>query len=144
MNQLHSTKTKGVNNAPIICWLCLIASMIWVSCNRTDKQETHLDSLQNELDTKRVTLPNGWSLSPAGTTLPLGDLPLNLVVSPTGKFMAVTNNGQSTQSIMLIDPVSETVLHEAEIKKSWYGLAFNSDETRLYASGGNANMIVVY
>jgi YVTN family beta-propeller protein len=143
MNQLHFPKTKVVNNAPIICWLCLIASMV-CSCNRSGKQETYLDSLQNELDTKRVTLPNGWSLSPAGKTLPLGDLPLNLVVSPTGTFMAVTNNGQSKQSIMLIDPVSETVLHEAEIKKSWYGLAFNSDETRLYASGGNDNMIVIY
>jgi DNA-binding beta-propeller fold protein YncE len=58
--------------------------------------------------------------------------------------MAVTNNGQSKQSIMLIDPVSETVLHEAEIEKSWYGLAFSSDESRLYASGGNDNMIVIY
>ena len=45
---------------------------------------------------------------------------------------------------MLIDPVSEKIIDEVQIQKSWYGLAFSKDETRLYASGGNDNMIVVY
>ncbi|HUW05050.1 MAG TPA: hypothetical protein VMW01_02210, partial [Williamwhitmania sp.] len=36
----------------------------------------------SELNAKRVTLPNGWSLTPAGKSLPLGDLPLNIAVSP--------------------------------------------------------------
>lgn len=31
---------------------------------------------------QRVTLPNGWSLTPIGKSLPLQDLPLNLVASP--------------------------------------------------------------
>lgn len=58
--------------------------------------------------------------------------------------MAVTNNGQSTQSVMLIDPSVPEVIHETKIRKSWYGLAFSADETRLYASGGNDNQILVY
>ena len=33
----------------------------------------------------------------------LGDLPLNIAVSNSKNLMAVTNNGQSTQSIQLID-----------------------------------------
>lgn len=28
-----------------------------------------------------VLLPNGWTLTPAGRSLPLGDLPLNIAVS---------------------------------------------------------------
>ena len=52
---------------------------------------------------KEVTLPNGWSLSPAGRSLPLGDLPLNMAVSKSKKIMAVTNNGQSKQTLQLID-----------------------------------------
>ena len=32
-----------------------------------------------------VSLPNGWKLTPAGKQLPLGDLPLNMAVSPHGK-----------------------------------------------------------
>ena len=58
--------------------------------------------------------------------------------------MAVTNNGQSVQSIQLIDPVSEKILHTVTIPKSWYGLKFSSDEKYLYASGGNDNWILQY
>ena len=31
-----------------------------------------------------------------------------------------------------------------EINKSWYGLVFNNEENRLYASGGNDNRILIY
>ena len=34
---------------------------------------------------KQVVLPNGWKLSPAGKSLPLGDLPLNIAVSNSKK-----------------------------------------------------------
>ncbi len=123
--------------------LSIVVSLT-ISCDRNEKGKVYLDSLSNQISSNRIQLPNGWSLSPVGTTLPLGDLPLNLVVSSTGKFMAVTNNGQGKQSLILIDPASKKILHEIEIKKSWYGLAFNTSETRLYASGGNDNMILIY
>ncbi|WP_184550596.1 bifunctional YncE family protein/alkaline phosphatase family protein [Mucilaginibacter sp. FT3.2] len=94
--------------------------------------------------TAQVLLPNGWKLSPAGTSLPLGDLPLNIQLSTSGKMLAVTNNGQSTQSIQLIDPKNEKLLDEKVVAKSWYGLAFSSDDKKLYASGGNDNWIYVF
>ena len=92
----------------------------------------------------KVLLPNGWSLSPAGRSLPLGDLPLNIQISGSQKLMAVTNNGQSKQSIQLIDPQSEKILHDQPIGKAWYGLKFSADEKKLYASGANDNIILVY
>lgn len=91
-----------------------------------------------------VQLPNGWSLTPAGRSFPLGDLPLNIAVSASSKRMAVTNNGQSVQSIQLIDPKTETVLHTMLIPKAWYGLVFSEDENSLYASGGHDNRINKY
>ena len=93
---------------------------------------------------KTVTLPNGWSLSPAGKSLPLGDLPLNMVVSKSKKWIAVTNNGQSKQSLQLIEVKKELILDSIEIVKSWVGLAFSSDEKYLFASGGNDNWILQY
>jgi YVTN family beta-propeller protein len=98
----------------------------------------------NGKDLKQVLLPNGWTLSPAGRSLNLGDLPLNIAVSASGKLMAVTNNGQGTQSIELIDPVHEMRLDSVEIAKSFYGLKFSGDGKTLYASGGNDNWILVY
>jgi len=97
-----------------------------------------------ELKKSRVTLPNGWSLSPAGRSLNLGDLPLNMVISSSGKWMAVTNNGQSTQELQLIDLKSERTVNKVIIPKSWLGLKFSRDENFLYVSGGNDNWILKY
>lgn len=98
----------------------------------------------NEIMSKQVLLSNGWKLSPVGKTLPLGDLPLNIAVSPSGKLLAVTNNGQSTQSIQLIDAKKMVTLDSVTIGKSWLGLTFSKDEKTLYASGGNDNWIIRY
>ncbi len=94
--------------------------------------------------TKKTLLPNGWSVSPAGRSLPLGDLPLNMAVSASKKLMAVTNNGQSVQSIQLIDPATEKILDNVVVPKCWYGLSFSANEKYLYASGGNDNWILQY
>ncbi|MCZ4222377.1 bifunctional YncE family protein/alkaline phosphatase family protein [Pedobacter rhodius] len=93
-------------------------------------------------ETKQILLPNGWKLSPAGHSVQLGDLPLNMQPSSSGKYIAVTNNGQSTQSVQLIDTRTEQILDEKILKKSWYGLAFSKDEKHLYVSGGNDNIII--
>ncbi len=88
-----------------------------------------------QIEKSRVRLPNGWSLTPIGKTLPLVDLPLNTAVSRTGKFVAVTNNGQSVQSIQLFDAKQQKQLDAITIPKSWYGLCFSSNKKYLYASG---------
>ena len=103
----------------------------------------HSQTLQ-QLKSKRVTLPNGWSLSPAGRSFKLGDLPLNIAVSSSKKYMAVTNNGQSKQYIQLIDVQKEKVIDSIIIRKSWLGIKFSSDEKYLYAAAGNDNMILKY
>jgi YVTN family beta-propeller protein len=95
-----------------------------------------------EIESHRVSLPNGWKLAPIGQILPLGDLPLNIAVSPSGKYLAVTNNGQSDQSVQLIDTREMKVLDSVAMDISWLGLVFSADEKSLYASGGNDNWIV--
>ncbi len=96
------------------------------------------------MNSKSVHLPNGWSLTPAGKGIALGDLPLNMAVSVSKKWIAVTNNGQSTQSIQLIDAVHDKLVQTLVIPKSFYGLKFSADEKYLYASGGNDNCIIQY
>ena len=97
-----------------------------------------------EIESHRVSLPNGWKLTPVGKLLPLGDLPLNIAVSPTKKIAAITNNGQSDQTIQLVDIDKEVILDSIIIGKSWLGLAFSDDENYLYASGGNDNLVIRY
>ncbi|MBV6438955.1 MAG: hypothetical protein DYG98_24835 [Haliscomenobacteraceae bacterium CHB4] len=91
-----------------------------------------------------MLLPTGWSLTPAGASLPLGDLPLNIAVSPDQKYLAVTNNGQSKHALQLINAKKGRLLHSFEIPIAWLGLAFGDDSKTLYVSGGNSNAILRY
>ena len=97
-----------------------------------------------ELDHRRILLPNGWSLSSVGKNISLGDLPLNMAVSNNKKRMAVSNNGQSAHSIILIDIEKELILDSINIDKAWYGISFSKDDQFLYVSGGNDNQVNRY
>jgi YVTN family beta-propeller protein len=92
----------------------------------------------------KIQLPNGWKLSPAGKSIPLGDLPLNMAISKSKKWMAITNNGQGKQSLQLIDLTKDKMLDNIPIDQSWLGIVFSGDEKYLYASGGNNNRILQY
>lgn len=98
---------------------------------------------QTNLEDKKIVLPNGWALTPFGKSIQLGDLPLNIAVSKNKNYIAVTNNGQSTQSIQLIDVKREQLIDEIKVPKSWYGLKCYNNNT-LYVSGGNDNRILQF
>ena len=95
-----------------------------------------------EIESQRIMLPNGWAITQVGRSIHLGDLPLNIAVSSAKKLIAVTNNGQSDQTIFLIDPTRQTILDTILMGKSYIGIVFSDDEKTLYASGGNDNWIV--
>lgn len=126
--------------------LLLLIAVALFSCKSVQKL-TFDDVLYQASTLKRIQLPNQWKLTPAGDVhLPLGDLPLQMVVSHDRQRLAVTNNGVGVQKIQLfgISGNQVTQLSEITIPKAWYGLAFSKDGKQLYASGGNDNLIAVY
>lgn len=124
----------------LLSWILI--SVFFITALSQKKNTSSL--LERHLNEERLLLPNGWSLTPVGKSLPLGDLPLNMAVSPSGNYLAVTNNGYSRQFIQLFDVKKEKQLSEITIPKAWVGLAFSKDSRRLYASGGNDDMIREY
>ncbi len=122
--------------------LTMILSLM-LGCKNQKNNQSSISTVE-KLGLEKVKLTNGWTLTPIGKSIKLQDLPLNLVVSPSKKYLAVTNNGQSTQSITLIDATTETILDDKVIEKSWVGLAFSPDEKHLYASAGNDNKVNIY
>ncbi len=90
----------------------------------------------------RVLLPNGWWLSPAGTSINLGDLPLNAALSPDQKYLAVTHGGMSKPVLMLVDLRQHKVVQTIPVKDSWLGIAFHG--RTLYVSGGNQNSVYTF
>lgn len=96
----------------------------------------------NNHKTSEVLLSNGWTLSPAGTAIHLSsDLPLNMAISPSQKYVAVTDNGHAKEGIDLVDIRTKKLLSFTKMQAAWVGLQFSNDSKYLYASAGNKNMI---
>src|SRR5213594_4750387 len=67
-------------------------------------------------------LPSGWRIRPAGRTVPVGTLPLNLATLSDGSVM-VSNDGYGKNSLMRIDPVRAHVVWRVPLPAAWLGLA---------------------
>ena len=89
----------------------------------------------------RTLLPNGWTIAPAGTHRFVGDLPLNLVLTPDGRYAVITNNGWSAPSLTMVDLELGLVTSRVPVDHAWYGLAWHPDGRRLYSSGGGENTV---
>ncbi|MCU1385506.1 MAG: hypothetical protein JWL71_4203 [Acidobacteria bacterium] len=86
-------------------------------------------------------LPNGWKVSPAGRHLKTGSLPLNIAVSPDGRYAVITNNGINRPSLTVVDIASWTVKSTMLLDSAWYGLVWHPDGTKLYSAGAASNNI---
>ena len=105
-------------------WLLILTAILGYQCRSSPEeaeQGATNQALLDSLDQQRITLPNGWSLTPVGASVSLGDLPLNMAVSHDKKHIAITNNGQSTQSIMLYGVGEQRILDSVEIAVAWVG-----------------------
>jgi len=71
-------------------------------------------------------LANGWRVSPAGRSLPVGTLPLALAVHRDGRILALAS-GYSTNGLVVIDPARWAVTDSVPLSAAWLGLAQRSD-----------------
>jgi YVTN family beta-propeller protein len=94
---------------------------------------------------KGVTLlPNGWRLAPAGRQVTVGGLPMNLVPSPDGRFIAISTSGWSTPALSIFDTHTLQIISKADVDHTWLGLVWHPDGKRLFASGASENVIYEY
>ncbi len=87
-------------------------------------------------------LPNGWRIAPAGRHMAIGDLPLNLVLSPDGRYLIVSNNGYVKPTLRVVDLERGIVSQTVSLDDAWLGLAWTPDGTKLYSSGAAANSVI--
>lgn len=94
-----------------------------------------------------AVLPNGWSITPAGRQTPLGEMPIGSALSPDGRSLLVSNDGQNVQSVQLIDTASSQVVQTINYQKPeglFVGVAWSPDGRHAYASGGANDKIRIY
>ena len=88
-------------------------------------------------------LPTGRWLDPAGTTSPVGQMPLGMVASPGGRRLVLLLGGWREHGLQVVDRdghVTQTLPQAA----AFVELAFSLDGSVLYASGGNTDVVYRY
>lgn len=100
--------------------------------------------LPGRLPDGRVRLPNGWYLSPAGVQVGLGELPLNIAITPDERYAITTDDGTAVQNLTVVDVASWRVVQKLPVKKAWVGLRLIDGGRRLLVSGGNDNRVNLY
>jgi YVTN family beta-propeller protein len=86
-------------------------------------------------------LPNGWRIAPEGRHVTVGDLPMNLVASPDGRFLAISTSGYTRPALSILDVRTLQIVHRLEVDHTWLGLVWHPDGKRLFASGASENVI---
>jgi DNA-binding beta-propeller fold protein YncE/phospholipase C len=120
-------------------WILLTALALIQGCS------THpIALLPGRLPDGRTLLPNGWYLSPAGTQVQIGELPLNMVVTPDERYVILNNNGTQEHSLSVVETGTWTVVQSLPVSKSFLGMKLTDGGRKLYLSGGNDNRILVY
>jgi len=92
----------------------------------------------------RVRLPSGWYLSPAGIQLDVGELPLNMAVTPDDRYIITTDNGTAEQSLTVVDTRTWQVVQKVPVAKAWVGIRMYDQGRRFIVSGGNDNRVDIY
>ena len=89
-------------------------------------------------------LPNGWRLTPSGKQVPIGELPLNMVVTKNDQYAITSNSGMGINSLSVVDIKTLKEVQRYVVSNTWVGLTFGPDGKRLYVSGGNNNVVYVF
>ena len=85
-------------------------------------------------------LPNGWRITPAGKTIAsMGDLVLNLLVSPDGRIVIADHSGYLPHGLEVFDTKTRRQIQHIDLKTTWLGMTWSPDGHTIYASGGNAS-----
>lgn len=93
-----------------------------------------------------VQLPNQWKLYPTGSHINVGDFPVNSVVHPSGQYLAVLHAGMKEHEIVILDlnKFKQKIVSRVTIDQTFYGICFSPDGKKLYASGGEFEVVHEY
>ena len=90
-----------------------------------------------------VQLPNQWKLRPAGRAMELGDFPVNIAVHPSGQYIAVLHAGMREHEVVIValEKTRNKIVSRVSVDQTFYGMCFSPDGKKLYASGGEFEVV---
>ena len=117
--------------------LILSVALILGGCVNAPSPAPHSDSEQRRL-------PTGAQLDPAGRITDVGSLPMAMIPSPDGSSLIILLQGYRENGIQVINRATGEITESFQLPAAFIGLAFNSFGNRLYASGGNDDIVYVF
>ena len=121
--------------------IILLFSFLLLQCtvktNETSEKSNALVGLQPD---GSILVPTNQLLRPAGFQVQFHGRPVDLALSPNGKWMAVLNKNH----LELIQVNDRTIFQRLEIKKggSYIGLAFSEDGKKIYVSQSRNHIFI--
>jgi len=104
----------------------------------TRRRTPRLPGLQQEGE---ILLPTQWSLRPAGIQVKLGDFPVNMVLHPSGNWIAILHCGYGEHEVVIVDAKKQAVVSRASIPQAFYGMCFNPAGEQLFVSGAEYEVV---
>src|SRR6266550_8707347 len=95
--------TTTIRRAILVFTALFVAVVATAILTRAQSTPQSTTAVPGKLSDGTTLLPNGWRIAAAGRHLPAGTLPLNLVISPDGRYAIVTNNGVNRPTLTVID-----------------------------------------
>jgi YVTN family beta-propeller protein len=90
-------------------------------------------------------VPNGQTLTPAGTHIEVNDRPLGMVVSPDGSLLAVVAGSNfNPRALHIIDLRTRALKQTIPIANSFVGVAFSPAGDTIYVGGGASNDVKIF
>ena len=89
----------------------------------------------------RVQLPTQWSLKPTGKHLAIGDFPVNIAVHPKLDYAAILHTGFGEHEVVTVDLKKDKIVSRVSIPQAFYGLLWDAPGEKLFASGGEHEVV---
>jgi DNA-binding beta-propeller fold protein YncE len=131
---------------------CLFLFSFYLPCFAQEKSPAKMVDIPKTARTtfpglqpnSQILLPNGWSLSPIGKQVPLGDFPVNVALTADGKFAAVLHCGYGSHEVRIVSLEKQTVVSTAQVDQSFYGMTFCQGDRVLAISGGEDENVYTF
>lgn len=92
-----------------------------------------------------VQLPNQWSLRPTGEHVLVGDLPVQGLIHPSGKFLAVLHAGYGSHELMVLTTGKpQKIVSRTTLPHAFYGIAWADEGKTLLVSGGEYATVQIH
>ncbi len=131
---------KTLVNKGMLWLMILLLSIPGVTQAQSKKSHVELPGKYKNY----TLLPNGWRLTPVGKQVPIGELPLNMVVTKNQQYAITSNSGMGINSLSVVDLKTMKEVQRYVVSNTWVGLVFGPKDKRLYVSGGNNNVVYVF